>query len=318
MAVDVGRERRLPSLGGERLREAGVGYAFVLIPLAVFVLFQMYPMVYAFYVMAHRMGWDHGERGVRRPRELPRALARRGLLEDMAARSADRILEHRLLRAARRAPADGARADDGAGWPTRQSAGETFFRSAYYFPALVSSAAISAIALYPPQRRRARQPAAIEVTGQDFDQLWFGDPDTALQSLIVLDAWTTSGTMMLFYLAALQSVPTDVYEAAAIDKASTWRTFWRIAFPLLKPAHFFVAVVSVIGALKLFDQAFIISTGSGGPAGSTMTAVMYVYTVTIKEFNYGYGATVGVVLFLIIFSLTVVQRLAFGRAEIGY
>jgi ABC-type sugar transport system permease subunit len=79
-----------------------------------------------------------------------------------------------------------------------------------------------------------------------------------------------------------------------------------------------VAVVSVIGALKLFDQAFIISTGSGGPAGSTMTAVMYVYTITIKEFNYGYGATVGVVLFLIIFSLTVVQRLAFGRAEIGY
>ena len=107
---------------------------------------------------------------------------------------------------------------------------------------------------------------------------------------------------MLFYLAALQSVPMDVYEAAAIDKAGTWRTFWKITFPLLKPAHFFVAVVSVIGALKFFDQAFIISSGSGGPAGSTMTAVMYVYTVTIKEFNYGYGATVGVVLFLIIFS----------------
>ena len=68
----------------------------------------------------------------------------------------------------------------------------------------------------------------------------------------------------------------------------------------------------------LFDQAFIISTGSGGPAGSTMTAVMYVYTVTIKEFNYGYGATVGVVLFLIIFTITLAQRLLFGRSEIGY
>ena len=103
------------------------------------------------------------------------------------------------------------------------------------------------------------------VIGQDFNQPWFGDPDTALESIIVLDAWTTSGTMMLFYLAALQSIPTDVYEAAAIDGGGVWRTFWRITFPLLKPAHFFVAVVSVIGALKLFDQAFIISDGLRRP-----------------------------------------------------
>jgi multiple sugar transport system permease protein len=196
--------------------------------------------------------------------------------------------------------------------------GRTFFRSAYYFPALVSSAAISAIAIYLLSADGLVNALISGVLGRDFTHPWFGDADTALESIIVLDAWTTSGTMMLFYLAALQSVPLDVYEAAAIDKAGTWRTFWKITFPLLKPAHFFVLVVSVIGALKLFDQAFIISTGSGGPAGSTMTAVMYVYTVTIKEFNYGYGATVGVVLFLIIFSLTLVQRLLFGRSEIGY
>ena len=76
--------------------------------------------------------------------------------------------------------------------------------------------------------------------------------------------------------------------------------------------------MSVIGALKLFDQAFIISSGSGGPAGSTTTAVLYIYTVAIKEFNLGYAATVGVVLFLIIFTFTLVQRLLFGKAEIGY
>ena len=163
--------------------------------------------------------------------------------------------------------------------------GRTFFRSAYYFPSLVSSAAISAIAIYLLNADGLVNAAISAVTGSDFDHPWFGDADTALESIIVLDAWTTSGTMMLFYLAALQSIPTDVYEAAAIDKAGVWRTFWKITFPLLKPAHFFVAVVSVIGALKLFDQAYIISTGSGGPAGSTMTAVMYVYTVAIKEFN---------------------------------
>ena len=182
----------------------------------------------------------------------------------------------------------------------------------------MSSAAISAIAIYLLSADGLVNSAIGAVIGRDFDQPWFGDPDTALEAIVVLDAWTTSGTMMLFYLASLQSIPTDLYEAAAIDKSGAWRTFWKITFPLLKPAHFFVVVVSVIGALKLFDQAFIISTGSGGPAGSTMTAVMYVYTVTIREFNYGYGATVGVVLFLIIFTLTLAQRLLFGRAEIGY
>ena len=81
-----------------------------------------------------------------------------------------------------------------------------------------------------------------------------------------LNVWTTSGTMMLFYLASLQSIPTDVYEAAAIDGAGPWRTFWKITFPLLKPAHFFVATLSVIGCLKLFDQA---SSSRAGPAGRT-------------------------------------------------
>ena len=68
---------------------------------------------------------------------------------------------------------------------------------------------------------------------------------------------------MLFYLATLQTIPTDVYEAAAVDGTGAWRTFWRITFPLLKPGHFFVLVIFGIGALKVFDQAFIVSGGTG-------------------------------------------------------
>ena len=71
---------------------------------------------------------------------------------------------------------------------------------------------------------------------------------------------------MLFYLAYLQAIPTDVYEAAAIDGAGAWRTFWKVTFPLLKPGHFFVSTLLVIGGLKMFDQAYI---ASGGPAGRT-------------------------------------------------
>ena len=137
--------------------------------------------------------------------------------------------------------------------------GRSFFRSAFYFPSLASSAAITAIAIYILS---ADGLLNAMIGG---DRSWFGDSDTALWSIAGLNAWTTSGTMMLFYLAALQAIPTDVYEAAAMDGAKTWRTFWKITFPLLKPGHFFVSVVAVIGALQVFDQAFLVSNGSGGP-----------------------------------------------------
>jgi multiple sugar transport system permease protein len=310
--------KRVKSVGNERLREALVGYAFILIPMGIFGLFFIYPMVYAFYVSAHEWGGLTGNAGfvgLDNYRELwgdkqfwdwpPRFHSATALWNtfyyallvvplQMALGLTVAVVVNNLLHA------------------------RTFFRSAFYFPALTSSAAITAIAIYILNSQGLLNAGIGGVIGHDFNHPWFGDSSTALESIVGLNAWTTSGTMMLFYLASLQAIPTDVYEAAAIDAAGTWRTFWKITFPLLKPAHFFVAVVSVIGALKIFDQAFIISGGNGGPAGSTLTAVLYLYQVTIGEFNYGYGATVGVALFLIIFSLTLIQRLLFGKAEIGY
>jgi len=152
--------------------------------------------------------------------------------------------------------------------------------------------------------------------GNDPD--WMGDYHTAMNSVIILNAWTTSGTFMLFYLASLQSISHEVYEAAAIDGADAWQTFWKVTFPLLRPAHFFVATVGVIGGLQLFDQAFIVSGGKGGPANSTLTAVLYLYQTWVGGTQLGYAAAVGIALFLIIFFFTLVQRLLFGRAEIGY
>jgi multiple sugar transport system permease protein len=108
-----------------------------------------------------------------------------------------------------------------------------------------------------------------------------------------------------------------VYEAAAIDGSSPWRTFWKITFPLLKPGHFFVLVVSIIGCLKVFDQMYIVSGGTGGPNYSTLTVVLYMYQTAISDLRWGYAATIGVVLFLVIFVFTLVQRLLFGRAEIS-
>jgi multiple sugar transport system permease protein len=310
--------KRLKSAGNERLREALVGYAFILIPMGIFGTFFIYPMVYAFYVSVHKWGALTGNAGYVGLDNFRDLYHDRQFWIWPPEFHSGTALWNTFYYAALVVPLQMALGLTVAVVVNNLIHGRTFFRSAFYFPALTSSAAISAIAIYLLNSQGLLNAAIGAVTGHDFNHPWFDDSTAALESIVGLNAWTTSGTMMLFYLASLQAIPTDVYEAAAIDAAGTWRTFWKITFPLLKPAHFFVAVVSVIGALKIFDQVAIVSSFSGGPAGSTLTGVLYLYRVTISEFNYGYGATIGVVLFLIIFTLTLIQRLLFGKAEIGY
>jgi multiple sugar transport system permease protein len=313
------RVSRIDSVATERVREALVGYAFVLIPMAVFGLFFLYPMGYAVWVSLHE--WNAVEALFSPPRYIGLENYRT-LLHDKQfwtwPPERGTALWNTFYYALLVVPIQMAIGLTMAVVVNQAIRFRTFFRSAFYFPALTSSVAITAIAIYILSANGLLNAFIGKVIGHDYSHPWFGDPSTALESIVALNAWTTSGTMMLFYLASLQAIPTDVYEAAAIDGAGTWRTFWKITFPLLKPAHFFVAVVSVIGALKIFDQTAIVSKFTGGPAGSTLTAVLYLYRVTISGFDYGYGATIGVVLFLIIFTLTLIQRLTFGRAEIGY
>jgi multiple sugar transport system permease protein len=280
-------------------REALVGYAFVFVPMAVFLLFFIYPIGYAVYIS--RFDW-----GILGP------------LESLGWKNYSHLWHDTLFRRAIKntveytvwvVPAQMALGLLLAVIVNQRIRFRTFFRGAFYFPALASSAAITAIALY-----------LLNINGLvnkilGLHQAWFYETKTALPAITALNAWTTSGTMMLFYLAALQSIPTDVYEAGAIDGAGPWRQFWKITFPLLKPAHFFVAVVSIIGAMKVFDQNYIVSRGTGGPAYSTYSAVLYIYNTAIKDSALGLAAAAGVVLFVIIFVFTIVQWALFGRQE---
>ena len=300
MAIAVAEKRR-DSLGSAKVREALVGYAFVILPLAFFFLFFIFPMVYAIYIS--RYDW-----GVLGPIDSVGFQNYRDLYEDESLPKGS--AQHPRLHGVRRAGqmALGLLA---AVIVNQKIHGRPFFRAAFYFPSLASSAAIVAIFIYLLNADGLVN--AILGTNITF----FSDSDTALPSIMALNVWTTSGTMMLFYLAALQSIPTDVYEAAAIDGSGPWRTFWKITFPLLKPGHFFVLVVSIIGCLKVFDQMYIVSGGTGGPNYSTLTVVLYMYQTAISDLRWGYAATIGVVLFVVIFVFTLVQRLLFGRAEVS-
>jgi multiple sugar transport system permease protein len=306
MAVAVAKEKRVRALGSERAREALVGYGFVALPMAFFLLFFIFPIGYAFYISRYDwgifkgdfVGWDNY-----------RQLYHDSVFWRHAVRNT-------LVYTAFVVPLQMTIGLGLAVVVNQSIRFRTFFRAAFYFPSLAASAAITTIAIYILASDGLLN-TILGHLGYHHDNAWFTQQSTALPSIIGLNAWTTSGTMMLFYLAALQAIPTEVYEAAAIDGAGAWRTFWKVTFPLLKPGHFFVAVVSIIGALQLFDQSFIIGGAAGGPNYSTLTAVLYVYNQAFQGIHFGYAASVGLVLFVFIFTVTLIQRLLFGRAEVS-
>lgn len=135
---------------------------------------------------------------------------------------------------------------------------------------------------------------------------WISGPSVTLLSIIILNTWTTIGTMMLIFVAALQDVPVSVYEAAAIDGANTWQTFRKITLPLLRPTLFFVVTLGLIGTFQVFDQIYVMS--AGGPAKTTLTVAYLVYRYGFNNSQMGIGATVAILLFFIIFVVTMIQR----------
>ena len=194
--------------------------------------------------------------------------------------------------------------------------GSKFFRSAFYFPSIASSAAITTLFIFlmAPDGvfNKVLQFFGIETSDLFNQGAWLSDSRTALYSIIGLNAWTTSGTMMLFYLANLQTVDAQFAEAAMVDGASRRQVFWYITMPLLKPAHLFVVATGMIGALQLYDQAILAGGADGSPDYSLMTVVLYIYNACFRKFEFGYASAIGVILFVIIFSLTLLQKSLFG------
>ena len=190
---------------------------------------------------------------------------------------------------------------------------KSFFRVAYYIPTLTSIVAVSVIFLFLFKADGILNKLLL-IFGVN-ERSWFDDPKFALIAIIFMAVWSSVGVTMIIFLAALQEVPQTVYEAAEIDGASKFQRFFKITIPLIKPTIFFNLVMTVIGTLQMFDQAFVISGGKGGPLDSTMTVVLYLYNKGFKEFEMGYASAVAFVLFAIIFTLTLIQKKLFKEEE---
>jgi multiple sugar transport system permease protein len=144
---------------------------------------------------------------------------------------------------------------------------------------------------------------------------WLADPTAAMWAIIGTTVWWVTGYYLVIYLAGLQDIPRELYEAAAIDGASGWRSFWSITLPLLRPVLLFVFVTHIIGSFQIFGQVFVLT--QGGPGDATRTVVQHLYETAFQNFfHFGAASAMAWVLFAVILGFSLLQfRLLRGHTE---
>ena len=197
-----------------------------------------------------------------------------------------------------------------AAWVNGKVRGRAFLRLAYFTPTVLPMIAVANIWLffYTPQYGLLEQLTGIVGLPS---QNWLGSRDTALGCLIVVTIWKEAGFFMIFYLAALQSIPPNLYEAAALEGASRWTVFRRITFPLLMPTTLFVLVNAIINSFRLVDHIVVMT--KGGPDNASSLLLYYVYEVGFRYWDSAYAAALTMVLLVMLGLLAVGQFLFLDR-----
>ena len=183
--------------------------------------------------------------------------------------------------------------------------GRDAFRSAIFFPYVASMIAIGAVwkqlfeANYGPINHLLRSIGISNPPG------WFASTDAAIWGVIIVSVWKFMGYYMLIYLAGLQDIPNQLYEAATLDGASGWQRFTKITFPMLTPSTFFVFMMLTINSFKSFDLIYALT--QGGPGTSTTLLANYIYNQTFIYWDYGKSAAASIILFLMVLMVTIIQ-----------
>lgn len=146
---------------------------------------------------------------------------------------------------------------------------------------------------------------------------WLSDTKTALLAVVIMSAWQWIGFNTVLFLAGLQNIPGELYEAATVDGAGKWAKFWHVTLPLLAPTTFFVITTAIISALQLFEQVYVLipTEPPGGPNNSTLSLVLYLYQKGFQRFEQGYASAVAWVLFIAIFGVTLLQYMRNRRSS---
>jgi ABC-type sugar transport system permease subunit len=193
--------------------------------------------------------------------------------------------------------------------------GVGLFRTAYFLPTITSTVAVSVVWmwLYHPSNYGLFNTVLLKL-GLPV-QRWLRDPVLAMPALIAMGIWHGMGYNIIIFLAGLQGIPAQLYEAAKIDGAGSWAQFRKITWPLLSPTTFYVLVIGVINAMQAFSQMHVMT--QGGPLGRTTTIVYYLYQLAFENFSMGRASAVACILFVLLLVLTLIQFRVMG-ARVHY
>lgn len=289
-----------------RLRHSNpIGYLFTLPYLVFFAVFVAYPVGFAIYLTVHNwnivrperpfVGLANFERLLFRDELFWKALYNTGVflvvhipLQIIVALALAVILNQRLV-------------------------ARGLFRVSFFLPYVTSGAIISLVwlRLYADDGLLNQLLARVDLGPVG----WLSNPRLAMVSIAIMATWKNVGYYLMIFLASLQAIPAQLYEEASLNGASQWQRFRYITFPLLNPAFILVVILSTIGGFSLFVEPFVMT--AGGPLDSTLSLVLYLYQQAFQFLRMGYAAAIGLVLAVLIFLVTVVQRRYLER-EVGY
>ncbi|MDR0886257.1 MAG: sugar ABC transporter permease [Clostridiales Family XIII bacterium] len=189
---------------------------------------------------------------------------------------------------------------------------KSIFKSSLFIPALTSVVVAGTIfRLVFGESDHALLNQVISLFGHE-PVKWLKNSVTGFSALMSLACWRWTGVNMMYFLAGLQSIPEDYYEAASLDGASSWKKFVNITVPLLKPTIVYVFTISIYGGLAMFTESFMLWSGNNSPNNIGLTIVGYLYRQGIEKNNMGYASAVGIILLVIVLIINITQLVATG------
>ena len=196
----------------------------------------------------------------------------------------------------------------------RISHGQWFFRLAFFLPYILPSAVIALIWTWLYEPGYGLIDGFFSLLGLGAPG-WLSSPSVAMYSIVIVTVWWTIGFNFVLYLAGLQDISRDLYEAAALDGASRWKQTWRLTLPLLGRTTTLVVVLQIIASLKLFDQVYLIT--SGGPNYATRSAIEWIYDTGFTSQRVGYASAASLVLFVVILIVSFIWLFLIRKQERG-
>jgi multiple sugar transport system permease protein len=282
------------SVRSRRLRRGGTVAVFLAPSAVPLVLFTFVPMVTSLWVSFHQ--WN-----LLTPMRWVGLSNYTTLLRDPATRSA---LFHTLYYILGYLPLVYLGGLGLAVALNRRLLGRSLFRSLYFVPVVTSWVVVALTwqwLLNPANGLVNHFLGLVGITGPG----WWASTTWSVPSVILASAWKDLGFVMVILLAGLQAVPQELLEAAQVDGASGWQRFWRVTFPLLSPATYFVIVISLINGFQVFDQVYVMT--GGGPDNSSQTLVLDIYNMTFRYQQVGLASALSWLLFVLVLAVTLVQ-----------